>query len=290
MGTHGSDRLQGGRFMRTWFSPKGDVPAIGVSENRGGRTMWAPVPRLCGITDIGSSRSDNQDRFFIASDLSTWIVADGMGGLAVGDLAAELTITAIAGDLEASSGRVSERLLGAVNAAQSRVLAYSHEVGVTGGMGAAVVVALLDGNTLHVAHVGDARAYVLANEVLTPLTQDHSVAAAMVRAGIMSSDQARRHPDKALLQQAVGLARGILPALATYELSCGDRVLLCSDGLWEALSDAELAEVLRSDGSMRQLASVLVQRAIEASGGDNVTVVTYEHQEEFIGRSAGRIV
>jgi protein phosphatase len=235
------------------------------------------------LTDIGSSRTTNEDDFFLSDDCKVWIVADGMGGQAAGETATRLAIAAIAESFNPSSSRatsieMSDRLLTAVSAAQDRVLARSVSDPSCCGMGAAVVVCVLHGDALHICHVGDARCYIFADHTINQITQDHSVVGGMVRAGLLTADQARTHSDKGLLQQAIGLARGIKPEVATRNLATGDRVLLCSDGLWEALSENEISVVLQSDGSMRQIASVLVDRANAAGGADNITAVAYEHQ------------
>lgn len=144
-------------------------------------------------------------------------------------------------------------------------------------MGSATLAAYLDGDVLHICHVGDVRCYILSSGSLAQITEDHSAVSDLVRQHVLTKDQARTHQDRGRLQQAIGLTRGIKPDLNVRELKPGNRVLLCSDGLWESLPDDEIATVLGCDGSMRQLASVLVDRANSAGGEDNTTVVVYEH-------------
>jgi protein phosphatase len=109
------------------------------------------------------------------------------------------------------------------------------------------------------------------------MTQDHSLVGALVQAGELTTEEARVHPRKNEILQAVGLAQGIVPDANTRTLNAGDCVLLCSDGLWEALADEEINSIMEWEGSMRQRAIQLVNRANAAGGQDNITVVLYEH-------------
>ena len=144
-------------------------------------------------------------------------------------------------------------------------------------MGTTLLIGYVNGDTLHTCHVGDVRCYLHSGGALQQLTRDHSVVEMLVRAGEIPPEEARLHPRKNEILQAVGLPNRLFPSVASHRLAPGDRVLLCSDGLWEALSDGEIGVLLGWQGSMRQCAIQLVNRANEAGGNDNITVVLYEH-------------
>ena len=145
-------------------------------------------------------------------------------------------------------------------------------------MGCTLVLACVRGDTLHICHVGDVRAYLWREGRFNALTRDHSVVAEMVAARELTPDEARGHPAKNEVLRAIGMPAGFEPDSNRCALQSGDRVLLCSDGLWEMLPDREIARVVGADGSMRQLATQLVDRANDAGGHDNISVVLYEHR------------
>lgn len=259
---------------------------VPVLEESSQRRLCAPSGDLCGITDIGLARDNNEDDFHLSSDGrgQLWIVADGMGGQAAGELASAIAIEAIVESMTTTTqtpsaepdGSVPHRLRNAFALAQERVLCRSVAQQELKGMGSAALAAYLDGDILHVCHVGDVRCYVLSGGVLEQITRDHSAVAELVSEGVLTVEQARSHQDRGALNQAIGFPRGINPDINCQKLKRGDRVLICSDGLWESLTNDEITTVLVSEGTMRQLASVLANRAISAGGEDNITVILYE--------------
>jgi protein phosphatase len=147
-------------------------------------------------------------------------------------------------------------------------------------MGSTVIAGVMHDETLHVCHVGDVRAYHLSRGHLRRVTNDHSwVWETFVMSGLLTPEQARTHPQRRVVTQAIGRLQGVSPDTARIPLRAGDRVLLCSDGLWGALSDKELGAVVGSNGSMQELASMLVDKANDAGGEDNITAILYEHGE-----------
>jgi protein phosphatase len=145
------------------------------------------------------------------------------------------------------------------------------------GMGTTLILAYVHHNCLYTCHVGDVRCYVRTATALEQLTRDHSMVGSLVQMGELPPEAARVHPRKNEILQAVGLPYGITPEINTRVLSPGDLVLLCSDGLWDALADADISAIIDWEGSMRQRATQLVDHANEAGGQDNITVVLYEH-------------
>jgi protein phosphatase len=254
-----------------------------LADNR--RRIFAPNDHLCGISDVGRVRDHNEDGFHLSLDGRLLIVADGMGGHEAGELASALAIQTLAEffgpgrakSLDTADLAIEPAMLEAFKTAHRTVAEAGGTHPDAHGMGTTLILALVMRDRLHVCHVGDVRCYVCAGGDLALLTQDHSVVGAMVRAGEISADEARAHPRKNEILQAIGLPVAIVPGIGAVTLEPRDRVLLCSDGLWEALGDNEIRTVLGWDGSMRQCATQLVDRANAAGGNDNITVVLYEH-------------
>ena len=281
--------------VRSRLQMRRDVTALPdacepVSEESDRRKLSAPSHRLCAVTDVGKCRSNNEDQFFLSGDGRLWIVSDGIGGQAAGEVASALTIKAISDSMSSvdavneaySPQSVCDRLATAFAAAQEAVSAHAMKDDGCKGMGCTAIAAFVDGDSLHICHIGDVRCYHLAEGEFKRLTEDHSwVWEKLVMTGLLTPEQARSHPDRGKVTRGIGLARqsGGEPSQTAVTLKHGDRVLLCSDGLWEALPDDVIAAVVGSDGSMRQLASVLVDRANAAGGEDNITVILYEHGE-----------
>ena len=278
-------RLQMRRDAITAFPEDEEQP---VSEESARRGLSAPSSRLCAVTDVGKCRGNNEDRYFLSADGRLWIVADGIGGQAAGEVASTLTIQAISESIcsagpdtvMASGLPIRDRLATAFAAAQECVSAHALKDDACKGMGCTALAGVVDGDTLFICHVGDVRCYHLSEGEFKRLTEDHSwVWEKLVMTGLLTPEQARSHPERGKVTRGIGLARQSSgePALTSVALKPRDRVLLCSDGLWESLADDEIAAVVGSDGSMRQLASVLVDRANAAGGEDNISVVLYEH-------------
>jgi protein phosphatase len=224
-------------------------------------------------------RDNNEDKYFLSADGGFWIVADGMGGHQAGEVASALTIEAIVTSMN-SGGRcemAGDRLHRAFGAAQESVSERSLKDQECRGMGSTAVTGLVDGAELNICHVGDVRAYHWSAGRLRRLTADHSFVWELVLSGLLTPDQARIHPHRSKVTQAIGKISGVKPDLTKLTLKPRDRVLLCSDGLWEAMTDEEIGTVVGLDGSMHDLATLLVDRANAAGGHDNISAVLYEH-------------
>jgi protein phosphatase len=250
-----------------------------VTEETPGRRLSAPSRRLCGVTDIGKIRDNNEDEYFLSPDERFWIVADGMGGHHAGEVASALTIEAIVAAIDSAGTYeiAGDRLLRAFGAAQESVSERSLRDHECRGMGSTAIAGLVDGAELNICHVGDVRAYHWSAGRLRRLTADHSFVWQLVLSGLLTPDQARIHPHRSKVTQAIGHVSGVKPDLTKLTLRPRDRVLLCSDGLWEAMPDEDIGTVVGLDGSMHDLATLLVDKANAAGGQDNISAVLYEH-------------
>jgi len=271
--------------MQCYLGPEAEPIWTPLFQEAPGRRLSAPSRRLCAITDIGKRRDKNEDDYFLSADGNLWIVADGMGGHAAGEVASAMTIEAIVDSMRAPGERPpfaevwsdGDRLIQAFAGANERVSGRSLSDTSCEGMGSTAIAGLVTGESLHLCHVGDTRGYHYSEGQFRRLTNDHSLIWDLVMSGLLTSDQARFHPHRGRVTQAIGMPSGLRPELTTLALKPADRVLLCSDGLWEPLADQEMAQIVASDGSMLDLASMLVDKANALGGPDNITAVLYEH-------------
>lgn len=213
---------------------------------------------------------------FLIGKVRIYIVADGMGGHNSGDLAAELTVEGIREFLAQTLPKmpVTDAIRNALQSVNARVYKAAHAGDPTSeGMGSTVVLLATMGRLAYIAHVGDSRAYLYRNGILTPLTRDHSLVQDMVDSGVLTPEEARNHPHSNVINRAIGNESEVEVTLkGPLPLRSGDGFLLCSDGLCGYVEDGEIEAVLRGDCSVQEVADNLVVLALRAGGLDNVTV------------------
>ena len=230
-------------------------------------------------TDVGLKRNSNQD-FVYASDQkvgrlpSLLIVADGMGGHAAGDLASRVCVETAVSSIEGSGQTETIPILAeAVQKANRAVLKKAAEKLEYAGMGTTIVAAVIDGNTLYVANVGDSRLYLIDDDRIDQITLDHSLVAEMVRSGRISPEQMRNHPEKNIITRAVGGEENVEVDFFDVGLHKGDVVLLCSDGLTNMVEDEQIFRIVRREKTLRDAGQKLISAANSAGGRDNISVV-----------------
>ena len=226
------------------------------------------VIEIARHTDTGRVRDHNEDRAYAHDELVA--VADGMGGAAAGEVAAQLAIRAIrqlTGTIDSDSLRAA---LKDANAAIRRTAASDPS---KTGMGTTMTAVAVDDGTAQIVHVGDSRAYLWRDHHLRQLTDDHSVVGEMVRRGTLSSDEAASHPHRNVITRALGAEPDVQVDATTADLQPDDILLLCSDGLYTEVDDTQIAAALDGASSLTDAAQALVDRANAAGGADNVTVV-----------------
>jgi serine/threonine protein phosphatase PrpC len=222
-------------------------------------------------TDIGRVRQSNEDVLGTGERLAT--VADGMGGRPGGEVAAGMAVALVQAGF---TGRSLDELQAAVRAANRATWDRGQEHPEVQGMGTTICAAgLTDAGDLAVVNVGDSRAYVLRAGTLTQLTDDHSVTAEAVRRGELTEQEALDHPHHHVLTRAVGIAPDVEVDGRTHTVRDGDRILLCTDGLVNEVTDDEIATALAGDG-IEGAADRLVELALARRGRDNVSVVVAE--------------
>lgn len=220
-------------------------------------------------TEVGYVREHNEDSMLVAPPL--FVVCDGMGGHEAGEVASEIAINTISRlapeklDADALGHAVEEANLAIIEAADKGIGRQ--------GMGTTCTAAILEGDRLAIAQVGDSRAYLLHNGSLQQLTRDHSVVADLIESGEITPAEARTHQWRSFITRALGLEPYTQPDLYEINVEPGDRLMLCSDGLYSMVPDKEIERILDQSPSTQVATDMLVEAALAAGGSDNVTVI-----------------
>lgn len=223
------------------------------------------------LTHVGLRRELNEDTYYGDSELGLWLVADGMGGHEYGEVASALAREAIVREI-----RQGRSLPQAIRLADEEIIRASRRRSDTLPMGTTVVAARVTGSRFEVAWVGDSRVYLWRDGQLAQLSQDHSYVQALIAQGALSVDQARTHPQRNVVTQALGVTdpQALNVETLAGELSPGNQLLLCSDGLTEEVDDRAIAQVLaHAECSAQECVDGLVAAALDGGGSDNITAI-----------------
>lgn len=223
-------------------------------------------------SDVGLVRSHNEDSFLVRTPC--FAVCDGMGGHAAGEVASAIAVKVIS---EKAPATADDTLLGAaVEAANSAIIDGAANGEGKPGMGCTASVVLIEGSHMAVAHVGDSRIYLLHAGSLVRITRDHSYVEELVDAGQITADEARVHPSRSIITRALGSDPDMYADHFSLDVTTGDRVIVCSDGLSSMVPDDEIEALAISSATPQQAADNLVSAALTAGGADNVTVVVVD--------------
>ncbi len=223
------------------------------------------------LTHVGLRRELNEDSYYGDSALGLWLVADGMGGHEYGEVA-----SALARETIVRETRDGTPLAQAIRVADEEIIRISRQRRDALPMGTTVVAARVNGNGFEVAWVGDSRVYLWRDEKLVQLSRDHSYVQELIASGAITQEQARSHPHRNVVTQALGVTdpRNLNVATVSGEMLPGMQLLLCSDGLTEEVDDDEIAQVLSlRDRSAQECIDTLVAAALDGGGSDNITAV-----------------
>jgi protein phosphatase len=247
------------------------------------------------VSDVGRKRKGNEDSLFVNAEQSLFVVADGMGGHAAGEVASRLAVDAIneficlTGDdeeitwpfgLDETISYDGNRLKTAIRYANRKVLEATKEKSEYEGMATTVAAVLVDGEVANLGHVGDSRIYLLRGAQISQLTTDHSWVNEQIVTGVISADQARSHPLRNVVTRALGGKVDLQVDMQVHKIEAGDVLLLCSDGLTTMMADEEIAKVVAdADGDVEKSARALVAAANTKGGEDNITVVILRFEE-----------
>ncbi len=243
---------------------------------------------IFGTSDKGRYRAENQDSFDLCSvgEGTLAVVCDGMGGVAGGLLASELAagrfLAYARAALEASGGtEVEDILRQATDAANRKVYRFASQTEEYTGMGTTLVAGYWTGGTAYFVNVGDSRAYRIAKDGIVQITKDHSLVQQMIDRGEITPAQGRHHPRRNIITRAVGSERFVTCDIFTVPVRPGDCYLLCSDGLTNAVEEAELHRVILAAADAEAACTSLVTTAVESGARDNVTaIVAYDGRRD----------
>ena len=226
------------------------------------------------ITHRGLYRSKNEDRYLVDvldDDCALLVIADGMGGHAAGEVAAELAIETFKG-FRPGGPDICAALVYQIDEAQKRVIERSLAVPSSSGMGSTLTVLFLSGKSAFWGHVGDTRIYHLHEGSLIRITEDHTIAGMLLQRGDITREQARIHPYGTVLTKCIGCERHE-PDSGVFDLAHGDFVLVSSDGLHDLMTDEEIAVVLSANIPAAEKLDRMLSKCLEAGGRDNITAV-----------------
>ncbi len=232
-------------------------------------------------TDVGMIRSGNEDSFFAHAtrERGIFIVADGMGGHAAGEVASEMTVQIISRelhDLRDADGSAEERVSDSIRLANRAVYERTMQESDKQGMGTTASVLLVSGNRYLIGQVGDSRIYLLRDGALKQLTKDHSYVQEQVDAGLLTPEQARYHPYSNVITRCVGASDAVDPDTYSGDLKPGDTFLVASDGLTGMVDDRRLQQLLLSRASAGRVVDALIAEANYRGGLDNITAIVVQ--------------
>jgi serine/threonine protein phosphatase PrpC len=247
------------------------------------------------ISDVGRKRTANEDTYTADGDLNLFIVADGMGGHAAGEVASKVAVDSIQDfirytsndkeitwpyEFDESLSMAGNRLKSAIQLAHAKVLEVTTQKKEFQGMATTVVSLMVEDAKAQVAHVGDSRAYLIRGDSLIQLTSDHSWVNEQLRTGAITSQQARNHPYRNIVTRALGGPNPVDVDVSEEPMEDGDIVLLCSDGLNTMLSDDQILQTIRNNkDDLDKACQELITLANQNGGEDNVTAILVKYNQ-----------
>lgn len=247
-----------------------------------GHEVWGRwALSIAGTSHAGRVRLSNQDAFDRfddpARDEILLVVADGMGGHRGGEVASAMAVGTLGDMCREGHGAAPDRMRAAIERANAEIFERAASTRRLAGMGTTVVALLLSkAGPAFVAHVGDSRLYRLRDGSLATLTEDHSLAAQLLRNGEITVEEARTHPRRNVLIRSVGIGKRVDAEITPVEVRAGDTFLLCSDGIYEMLPDDEIRAVLLSTPDAHTAVAWLVDAANQRGGKDNATALSVQ--------------
>lgn len=240
-----------------------------------------------GKSDKGVSRQNNEDNFCVDEDLRLFIIADGMGGAAAGEVASRMAVEIIRdyvkrssagnepfiGDYDKSFSDASNRIASGIRLANQAIYEASQSNIKWRGMGTTIAAVLLDGSKMSIAHAGDSRVYLIRTSSIVQLTDDHSIVSEQVKSGLLTKEEAEGSDVRNIITRALGSAPSVEVDLDEVDLMDADRVVLCSDGLTTMVPDNVILSAVYASNEPDRACSALIDIANKNGGKDNITVV-----------------
>jgi len=263
-----------------------------VEKNLTGDTNFREIGM---ITDVGRVRTIDEDSI-LAADLSFGInsenekflllaVADGMGGHAKGEEASKIALNTLTKSVVPElfgDKSFTELLENGIKNANQEILDYTSKNPESSGMGTTTVCALVKGNDVHLANVGDSRAYVISNDEIRRVTKDHSYVQALIDEGKITEEESREHPQKNVITKAVGIMESVEPDTMKLTLDNDESLLLCCDGVIAHLPDEDIHKIIRDENNPQNACQQIVDLANERGGTDNISLIILSSKNEDV--------
>lgn len=239
-----------------------------------------------GLSDKGKKRTNNEDSLLINNALNLFIVADGMGGHLMGEVASNMAVTIINEFISKHLGKsshlqyeqyITELLKTAVRKANKEIYGYSQSKNANSVMGTTVSLALVKDNKMFVAHVGDSTIHRSRNNGIEKLTRDHSAVQQLIDSGTITEDEGKKHALSHALTKAVGTGDAVEPDLAVFDIKEGDSVLLSSDGLMRVLDTEDIKNIISRQNSAEEKCNLLINKTLQGGAPDNVSVIVINY-------------
>lgn len=232
-------------------------------------------------SDIGKIRENNEDTFYVSKDIKVplYLVADGMGGHKAGEIASSMAIDIIEKNFtnlknkSIDEDKIIKLIKKSIEEANTKIYLKSIGNKQLKGMGTTITLAYILKNKIYLGHVGDSRAYLIKDEDIYQITEDHSFVNELLKSGSITKEEAKTHPKKNMITRAVGSSSIIEMDLMVKKYDKNDILILCSDGLTNMVTDSEILETLKSEYDVQKSCEILVDLANDNGGRDNITVV-----------------
>jgi protein phosphatase len=244
--------------------------------------------RAAALSDVGLSRSKNEDAFWCDPERAIFIIADGIGSQLAGEVASGAAVEVIsteltlAVDLGLKESELADAMFDSFREASEEIYKRSQEAEEYAGMACSAIAAVFQTGNCLIAHAGDSRAYLYSNDSLHQITVDDTPVAALVKRGYLLPEKARSHHLKNVLTKSVGSKPTVEANLSRFPVKLDEKILLCSDGLWSMLSTEEMTLILRLNPGPEDACQALVTAAREQGGQDNITAIIIQLDDEII--------
>jgi len=242
-------------------------------------------------TDTGKKRDGNEDALLLLPKLGIYVVADGVGGQNSGEVASRKAVAGIENFIKSNPLSGADSLEGkyrsnwlksyffrCLEKINSEIRKEAMSDPVMERMATTLVLCYLDMESVYVVNIGDSRAYILRDGEMTQLTVDHTYVNKLIKAGTLSKNEARLHPQKNIITKALGSTKHSDPDFYRFDLHEGDRLLLCTDGLHGEITDDEIAVILKKNKDLNSICELLVEAANKKGGHDNITVICIDNK------------
>jgi PPM family protein phosphatase len=242
--------------------------------------------RIAGLSDIGLVRAKNEDAYWFDQNRAIFILADGLGGHRAGEVAATLAVRIVADRLSRSVDQkldefeLIDAMQEAFGFASEEIYSHGKSSEKLSGMACSLIAGILKGENCYLAHVGDTRAYLyFSNNTLSQMTVDDTPVAALIKRGYLLPEKARSHNMKNFLVKSIGTRRKVDANITKFPVKPGERIVLCSDGLWGTLDSQIICDVLQKQFQPQEVCRQLVHSARQNGGSDNITLIVADVEE-----------